>query len=328
MIEEPYRWVEAIANRREYIGTQLGSGSPIVALSYAGGIFLLTVGRQKLFEIYDRIALGAIGHPGDIERLRMAAIELASTEGFTRSAADVSLRRLAYYSLSPVMKNAFEQIYGAPFLARLLFVEIGTSPAEDLFLEVEYDGAINLRSSDGGNRPFAVLAATKKSAKEMAEFLSKRFQSAKDLPATLDLALDAWTVGQLRTDEAMTREPSLPRTSFRYHKKTEPFALVILDPGHGGQDSGAMAGNVLEKDLTFDIAERVDRLLGSQGIPTLLTRTGDSYVSLTDRAKLINRADHAIVVSIHFNDGPRPEASGIETYFAAQRTAGVPGLAS
>lgn len=211
MIEEPYRWVEAIATRRDYIEMQLATGSPVVALGYDEGILLLTVGQQKLFEIYDRIALGAIGHPGDIERLRMAAIELASTEGFTRSAADVSLRRLAYYSLSPVMKNAFEQIYGAPFLARLLFVEIGTSPAEDLFLEVEYDGAINLRSSDGGNRPFAVLAATKKAAKEMAEFLSKRFQSTKDLPATLDLALDAWTVGQLRTDEAMPGDDEIRR---------------------------------------------------------------------------------------------------------------------
>ncbi|PYK56993.1 MAG: 20S proteasome subunit A/B [Verrucomicrobia bacterium] len=211
MIEEPYRWVEAIATRRDYIEMQLATGSPVVALGYDEGILLLTVGQQKLFEIYDRIALGAIGHPGDIERLRMAAIELASTEGFTRSAADVSLRRLAYYSLSPVMKNAFEQIYGAPFLARLLFVEIGTSPAEDLFLEVEYDGAINLRSSDGGNRPFAVLAATKKSAEEMAGFLSKRLQSAKDLPATLDLALDAWTVGQLKTDEAMPGDDEIRR---------------------------------------------------------------------------------------------------------------------
>jgi proteasome alpha subunit len=190
---------------------QLATGSSVVALAYDEGILLLTVGQQKLFEIYDRIALGAIGHPGDIERLRMAAIELASTEGFTRSAADVSLRRLAYYSLSPVMKNAFEQIYGAPFLARLLFVEIGTSPGDDLFLEVEYDGAINLRSSDGGNRPFAVLAATKKSAEQMAEFLSKRFQSGKDLPATLDLALDAWTVGQLKTDEAMPADDVIRR---------------------------------------------------------------------------------------------------------------------
>jgi len=211
MIEEPYRWVEAIATRRDYIEMQLATGSPVVALGYDEGILLLTVGQQKLFEIYDRIALGAIGHPGDIERLRMAAIELASTEGFTRSAADVSLRRLAYYSLSPVMKNAFEQIYGAPFLARLLFVEIGTSQVDDLFLEVEYDGAINLRSSEGGNRPFAVLAATKKSAEQMTEFLSKRFQSAKDLLATLDLALDAWTVGQLKTDEAMPGDDEIRR---------------------------------------------------------------------------------------------------------------------
>jgi proteasome alpha subunit len=211
MIEEPYRWVEAIATRRDYIEMQLSTGSPVVALGYDDGILLLTVGQQKLFENYARSALGAIGHPGDIERLRMAAIELASTEGFTRSAADVSLRRLAYYSLSPVMKNAFEQIYGAPFLARLLFVEIGTSPADDLFLEVEYDGAINLRSSDGGNRPFAVLASTKKSAEQMAEFLSKRFQSGEDLPATLDLALDAWTVGQLKTDEAMTGDDEIRR---------------------------------------------------------------------------------------------------------------------
>ena len=115
-----------------------------MALGYCDGILLLTLGRsrQKIFEIYDRIAMGAIGHPGDIERLRMAAIELASTEGFTRSSADVSLRRLAYYSLSPVMKSAFEQVYGPPYLARLLFAEVGPEPGHDLFLRLEFDGAI------------------------------------------------------------------------------------------------------------------------------------------------------------------------------------------
>ena len=89
MIEEPYRWVEAIANRREYVETQLAPGRPIAALSGREGIVFVTLGRtrQKVFEIYDRIAMGAIGHPGDIERLRLAAIELASTEGFARSAA-------------------------------------------------------------------------------------------------------------------------------------------------------------------------------------------------------------------------------------------------
>src|SRR5438094_9472914 len=105
----------------------------------------------------------------------------------------------------------------------------------------------------------------------------------------------------------MTRQPSWPHTSFPYHKKTEPFVLVILDPGHGGQDSGAMAGNVLEKDLTFDVAQRVDRLLGGQRISTLMTRTGDSYVSLSERAQLINRANNSILVSIKFVQRPRPD---------------------
>jgi len=199
MIEEPYRWVEAIATRRDYIETQLSSGSPIVALTYADGILMFTVGQQKLFEIYDRIALGAIGHPGDIERLRMAAIELASTEGFARSAADVSLRRLAYYSLSPVMKNAFEQIYGAPFLARLLFAEIGATPAEDLFLRVEYDGAISQKKS--GNKRFAVLAPTKKSAEQMEQFIEREDRGDENLERALELAFDAWTAGQKLLEE-------------------------------------------------------------------------------------------------------------------------------
>ena len=171
MIEEPYRWVEAVSNRREYIETQLASGSPIAALSFRDGILFLTVGRtrQKLFEIYDRIAMGAIGHPGDIERLRMTAIELASTEGFTRSAADVSLRRLAYYSLSPMLKSAFEQIFGAPLLARMLFAEIGDKPENDLFLRIEYDGAIatNGTALAEAHQNFAALSGTRTSAELM-----------------------------------------------------------------------------------------------------------------------------------------------------------------
>src|SRR6202035_1104570 len=175
MIEEPYRWVEAIANRREYIETQLASGNPIAAVSFRNGILFLTVGRtgQKIFEVYTRIAMGAIGHPGDIERLRMAAIEVASTEGFTRSAADVSLRRMAHYSLSPALKTAFEQIYGAPYLARLLFAEVGAQPADDLFVTLDYDGAMtaNSMSSGKGRDHFGVISGTRRSAEQIGQFL-------------------------------------------------------------------------------------------------------------------------------------------------------------
>ena len=210
MIEEPYRWVEAIANRREYIETQLAQGSPIAAVGYSDGILLLTIGRrsrQKLFEIYDRIAMGAIGHPGDIERLRMAAIELASTEGFTRSAADVSLRRLVHYSLSPVMKSAFEQVYGPPYLARLLFAEIGSSPKEDLFLRIDYDGSI---AADGPTaqprQRLAILSGTNPSAELMEKFLQQNHVTDAELPDAITAAADGWSVGRMAMGESAIKE--------------------------------------------------------------------------------------------------------------------------
>ena len=205
MIEEPYRWVEAIANRREYIETQLAAGSPIVAVGFCDGILFVTLGRsrQKVFEIYDRIAMGAIGHPGDIERLRMAAIELASTEGFTRSAADVSLRRLAYYSLSPMLKAAFEQVFAAPYLARMLFAEIGDEPERDLFLRIEYDGAIASHGGTSGEarQHFATLSGTPVSTELMEKFLKEAHDPGATLPRALTTAVEAWTVGQMALGE-------------------------------------------------------------------------------------------------------------------------------
>jgi N-acetylmuramoyl-L-alanine amidase len=107
-------------------------------------------------------------------------------------------------------------------------------------------------------------------------------------------------------------KPAQPQTS-------KPFAVVVLDPGHGGEDSGAMCSGVMEKDLTLDIARRVDRLLDSEGVATLMTRVGDSYVSLADRAAFGNRATGSIFISIHFNEDNKPVASGVETYYAAHQ---------
>jgi len=233
MIEEPYRWVEAIANRREYIETQLASGSPIVALGYRDGILFLTLGqtRQKIFEIYNRIAMGAIGHPGDIERLRMAAIELASTEGFTRSAADVSLRRLVHYSLSPVMKGAFEQVYGAPYLARMLFAEIGDRPEEDLFLRVDYDGEIatNGATFAQARRDFAVLSGTRQSSELMESFLKTEHSSDAAFEATLKSGLDAWSVGNMTLQMSEAKE--LPERTTITKYRQEQLAKAGIEAG-------------------------------------------------------------------------------------------------
>ena len=95
-----------------------------------------------------------------------------------------------------------------------------------------------------------------------------------------------------------------------------PFALVVLDPGHGGQDSGTMKAGILEKELALDVAHRVERFLQLQGVATLLTRTGDTYVSLADRAAIANAQRNCVFISIHFDDAARPAATGVETYYA------------
>lgn len=246
MIEEPYRWVEAIANRREYIEAQLASGSPIAAVGYHDGILFLTLGqtRQKIFEVYDRIVMGAIGHPGDIERLRMAAIELASTEGFTRSAADVSLRRLVHYSLSPLMKGAFEQIYGPPYLARMLFAEVGQRPEEDLFLRVEYDGEI---ASNGATfaqvrQDFGVLSGTRQSRELMESFLKAEHRADASFETALKAALEAWAIGHMTLQTSDAKE--LPERAVITKYRQEQLANAGIEAG------------VLERDTSRAIRYR------------------------------------------------------------------------
>ncbi len=212
MTDEPYRWVEAIANRREYIEDQLAGGSPIAAVNYDDGILFLTVGRErhKVFEIYDRIAMGGIGHPGDIERLRMAAIEVAGTEGFTRSAHDVSLRRLATYSMSPALKAAFEQVYGAPYLARMLFAELGRGDAPNLYVRLDYDGAIHTNGGAFGRafEEFGVIAGSKAATGAMERSLREGLKPGSDLAAAARVALNAWVVGKMT--DADSDEAPLP----------------------------------------------------------------------------------------------------------------------
>ncbi len=143
MTEEPYRWLEAITNRREYIEDQLAPGLPVVALSAGPGVLLLTIktSTPKLFEIYNHLALGTVGHPADIEKVRQTAIDAAHLEGFARSPSDVTARRLVSYNLAPALKAAFEQIFAAPLLFRGILGELGAAPADDMLWVFDYDGS-------------------------------------------------------------------------------------------------------------------------------------------------------------------------------------------
>ncbi|MGZ4965642.1 MAG: N-acetylmuramoyl-L-alanine amidase family protein [Chthoniobacterales bacterium] len=101
--------------------------------------------------------------------------------------------------------------------------------------------------------------------------------------------------------------------------RSGPVRLVIIDPGHGGDDSGTMRNGVMEKDLALDVARRVERLAQMQGFATLMTRREDQRISLPDRAAIANKANDCIFVSIHFDEGARAEATGVQTFYAAHQ---------
>jgi proteasome alpha subunit len=256
MIDEPYRWVEAISNRREYIENELATGSPTVGISFSDGILLLTFGRdrRKIFEIYDRIALGAIGHPGDIERLRMMAIELASTEGFTRSAADVSLRRMATYSFSPALKQAFEQIYGAPYLARILFAEVGESQASDLFIRLDYDGAMHANSMSGGKsrENFGAIAGTRRGLEQVEAVLNHA--KISDLQSALVAAIRAWGAGLYAAAEGHVDPPEESVLNEFVKVRLEQYGIEAALLERGGAGSRAAFVEVPEPDLEGALA--------------------------------------------------------------------------
>ena len=193
MRDMPYRWIEAIQDRRDYIEDQLRPGSPVVGLPYEQGSLLLTVskGAQKIFEVHDRIALSAIGHPADIERLRMLVTDTASVQAFQSATEDVNLHRLTHYVLAHTFKQAFEAIVGEAYIIKMLLVEIGIGESKTQFTHINYDGNVRVHHESG------VIGGTEPIETAMQDYLAAaQTDTERDLTSALQLALKTWAVGR------------------------------------------------------------------------------------------------------------------------------------
>ncbi|HKY33639.1 MAG TPA: N-acetylmuramoyl-L-alanine amidase [Candidatus Polarisedimenticolia bacterium] len=95
-----------------------------------------------------------------------------------------------------------------------------------------------------------------------------------------------------------------------------PLRRVVLDPGHGGSEEGAVSRSGLkEKEIVLDIARRLRDRLAGDGYSVALTRDGDEAVDLESRTALANQAGADLFVSIHANASLRSAVHGAETYF-------------
>ena len=102
--------------------------------------------------------------------------------------------------------------------------------------------------------------------------------------------------------------PVVPRGRFK----------VVIDPGHGGPDPGAVGiGGLRETDVVLDVCLQIARLLQARGVQVLMTRTSEVDVDLPPRVALANSSGADLFVSVHANalSMARPDVNGIETFF-------------
>ncbi|HVN39315.1 MAG TPA: N-acetylmuramoyl-L-alanine amidase [Myxococcota bacterium] len=106
--------------------------------------------------------------------------------------------------------------------------------------------------------------------------------------------------------------------AFHPARAEDGFDTVVIDPGHGGEDSGARGpGGTLEKDLVLRVARALGERLAARGLRVVQTRTRDVFVPLEQRTAIANDARGDLFVSIHANAAEDATSRGTETYFLA-----------
>jgi N-acetylmuramoyl-L-alanine amidase len=116
-----------------------------------------------------------------------------------------------------------------------------------------------------------------------------------------------------------------PATTRKAAPRPPGQKLVMLDPGHGGSNTGArsVVDGVHEKHLTMILARQVAARLERRGVAVALAREVDEYVSLRERAERANRAGADLFVSIHCNASEARSQRGFETYVLSPRAADI-----
>tara|TARA_B100000686_G_scaffold349337_1_gene442479 strand:+ start:2424 stop:3170 length:747 start_codon:yes stop_codon:yes gene_type:complete len=210
MFDEPFRWTEAVSNRHGYVQGKLQKSQPVLAVPFNQGALLLAICPQpgKIYEVYDRIAMGGAGHPADVERLRMILLDMAHLEGFNRSERDVTLARLLQFGLAPALKQNFEEVQRAPYLAHLVLVEIDPNETTRFF-KLNYDGHWETLNSGG------IIGGPQKMADCIQKAINGKPFASYSLDQALREACAIWEEGRKQLEiEDLDESPTNLKDAF------------------------------------------------------------------------------------------------------------------
>lgn len=140
----------------------------------------------------------------------------------------------------------------------------------------------------------------------------KGMQSAEDLKASRTLSLINDTFEKFAPAPELPVPDLIPSSFRRLGRKSK---LIVLDPGHGGEDSGAVHSDLKEKAITLVIAKELEQKLVELGYRVHLTRPADYFLPLVRRTEKANDLRADVFVSLHVNSSPRGDGAGIESYY-------------
>jgi proteasome alpha subunit len=138
--------------------------------------------------------------------------------------------------MSPALKGAFEQVFSAPYIVKMLLAELGEDPEHDNIVKLDYDGSF-VRSEVELREPFVVLAGTAEAEKQMLSFLvEQNGNPRRSRDDAVKLAAKTWAVGMETAErEEKTEESESPaekidaEKSFKDHLKTHHVEAAVLE---------------------------------------------------------------------------------------------------
>lgn len=126
-------------------------------------------------------------------------------------------------------------------------------------------------------------------------------------------------VSENTVSQAGIEENAAFGTEEMYTAKLPEDIVIVLDPGHGGEDEGCSRNGVLEKDINLEIARKVETKLEEKGYQVVFTREGDATRSKEERVDKANAVQGDLYVSIHQNADETPEPDGMEVWYCNER---------
>jgi N-acetylmuramoyl-L-alanine amidase len=294
------------------IWTQVSAAESAKAYRFAQGRRAGTSGESSLPTAAGRMPEAAkpsaTGPGADaLEPSRVTAVRFLSSSDYIRVMMDLSqaVRYETHRLPEDPAKGLPPRIYVDIFGARLAM-----------------DSKEPIVVHDGLLRQVRVAQFSQDVVRVVLDMTSLRNHHTFLLPDPYRLVIDIQGQKKGETLAAIDKNKALPYSGKEKKIPRAGIKKIVLDPGHGGKDPGAIGvGGVAEKDIVLNVAKKLaKRLRNEMGLEVVLTRKDDTFVDLENRTAIANAEDADLFVSLHMNASPNGDAKGVETYYLDNTT--------